>query len=142
VDGDRIWIAEELLREAVFRSRDRQTALHAMRPTATNCGLGGKAEVDLDLSPRGLELFRMLFAGGLDGSATERFSQAMTGWVEKQDAFDRKRNHFLKAFRGRHGFDRTAYAPEVVAEHDAGLAGIASEEDAERLRAAEAIAGA
>jgi len=90
---------------------------------------------------RGLELFRKLFADGLDERGAESFRAAMSGWIEKQDAFDRKRNHFLKAFRGRHGFDRTVYPPEVVAEYDAGLAGIASDEDAERIRAAEAIAG-
>jgi hypothetical protein len=61
----------------------------------------------------------------------------LRGWVEKQDALDRKRNHFLKAFRGQHGFDRTRYTSEQSAEFEAGLARVNDEED--RLRRAAAL---
>jgi hypothetical protein len=63
----------------------------------------------------------------------------MSAWVERQDAIDRKRNHFLKAFRSRHGFDRARYAPEVLGEWEAGLAGINAEEDLERRAMAERL---
>jgi hypothetical protein len=142
VDEERIRLAEELLREGVLRSRDRQTAMHALRPGPASCGLGEKAEVVLDLSPRGREVLGKLFARGLDEPATDRFRATMSGWIEQQDALDRKRNHFLKAFRGRHGFDRNAYASDVLAEYDAGLAKLASEEDSARHRAAAELAGA
>lgn len=140
MDDTRIRLAEELLREGVFRSRERQSAVQALTSGSASCGLGEKAEVVLDLSPRGRELFDELFSAGLDERSTERFRATMSGWIEEQDALDRKRNHFLKAFRGRHGFDRTTYGPDVVAEYDAGLAKIASEEDGARLRRAETLA--
>ena len=60
--------------------------------------------------------------------------------MHMRDAFDRKRNHFMKEFRGKHGFDRTAYAPEILAGYDAGLARINAEEDAARRSAAERMA--
>jgi hypothetical protein len=142
VDEARIRLAEELLREGVFRSRERQSAVQALTSGSANCGLGEKAGVVLDLSPRGRELFDELFSTGLDERSTERFRGTMSGWIEEQDALDRKRNHFLKAFRGRHGFDRTLYVPDVLAEYDAGLAGISSEEDAARRRAARELAEA
>jgi hypothetical protein len=138
VDEARIRLAEEILREGVYRSREKQAA--PLLPRAGNCGLGEKAAIDLDLSPRGRTFFDQLFAAGLDPSASDRFRATLSGWIEKQDALDRKRNHFLKAFRGRHGFDRTSYTPEILAEYEAGLAGIASEEDAARRRAAEELA--
>ena len=139
MDEARIRVAEELLREGVYRSRDRQSALQSLTGGAGNCGLGERAEVVLDLSPRARELYDRLFSAGLDERSTERFCALMSGWIEEQDALDRKRNHFLKAFRGRHGSDRTAYAPEILAEFEGGLARIASEEDAARRRRAEAL---
>jgi len=141
VDEARIRLAEELLRDAVFRSRDRQSALHSLKGGGGSCGLGEKAEVVLDLSPRGRELYDQLFTSSVDDASTGRFRATMSGWIEEQDSLDRKRNHFLKAFRGRHGFDRTTYATDVLAEYDAGLAKIAAEEDAARRRAALEIAG-
>jgi hypothetical protein len=139
VDEARIRLAEELLREGVYRSRAVQSAPLAPRTGA--CGLGEKAKVVLDLSPRGRECFDELFASGLDPRETERFHATMSGWIERQDALDRKRNHFLKAFRNRHGFDRAKYTAEILAEYDAGLAGIADEENGARRRAAEELAG-
>lgn len=139
MDEARIRLAEELLREGVYRSRAVQSA--PLVPRTGTCGLGEKAKIDLDLSPRGRECFDELFAVGLDPRGTERFQATMSAWIEQQDALDRKRNHFLKAFRGRHGFDRTTYATDVLGEYDAGLAKIAAEEDAALRRAALDIAG-
>ena len=138
MDEARIRLAEELLREGVYRSRARQSA--PLVPRTGNCGLGEGAKIVLELSPRGRECFDELFASGLDPRATERFHATLSGWIEQQDALDRKRNHFLKSFRNRHGFDRTKYTPEILADYDAGLAGIAEEENGARRRAAEELA--
>ena len=122
----RLSLAEEFLREAVYRSRERQSPVRD-----PSCGLGGKAEVVLDLSPRAREIHGLLSLGNVHG--------VMSDWIERQDAIDRKRNHFLKAFRGQHGFDRKLYAPETLAEFEAGLARINGEEDSERRAAAERL---
>jgi hypothetical protein len=170
---DRIHLAEDFLREAVYRSRATQ-AMHSMlakraSPERGNCGLGEKAAIELDLSPRGRELFEELFAqvdrkaGGAQqqspsttasietprsdphvganahAALLKRIHARMREWIESQDALDRSRNHFLKAFRGRHGFDRTKYSAAETAELDAGLARINDEEDRERLSAAKAL---
>ena len=60
----------------------------------------------------------------------------MRAWIEAQDALDRKRNHFLKAFRNEHGFDRTKYDAAELAEFESGLARINDEENRERRSAA------
>jgi hypothetical protein len=44
------------------------------------------------------------------------------------------------SLRGRHGFDRTMYAPQILAEYESGLAKIGSEENAARRRSAESLA--
>ncbi|MFN0007807.1 MAG: hypothetical protein ACKVXR_07850 [Planctomycetota bacterium] len=135
--ADPLSLAEEFLREAVYRSRERQSAVAAVRAAAIrnpNCGLGENAAVVLDLSPRAREIARDLGEGALQNA-----SAVMSDWIERQDALDRKRNHFLKDFRGRHGFDRKLYGPEVLAEFDAGLARINAEEDSERRAAAERL---
>lgn len=126
----------------------------------TNCGLGREAAIELGLSPRGRELFDALFGGAADtgetgvqrepadpsqgdlanspdGGATTaarlaKLRDVMSAWIERQDQLDRDRNHFLKAFRQRHGFDRRAYSVEVLAEYDSGLAAINARADAER----------
>jgi hypothetical protein len=132
MEPDRIALAEAFLREAVYRSRERQSAVAAIRAPATsnpNCGLGERAAVVLDLSPRARELLEGIH---LDDGRIRAVHEAMAEWTERQDALDRKRNHFLKDFRGRNGFDRTRYSPEVLAEFEAGLARVNAEEDAER----------
>src|SRR5260221_272995 len=87
-----------------------------------------------------MELFDRLFerARKLPTSA-EEIQSAMTGWIERQDAIDRKRNHFLKSFRSRHGFDRIRYGPEATRELEAGLAAINAEEDSERRATAQRL---
>jgi len=127
-------LAEEFLREAVYRSREMQSALAATRGATIrnpNCGLGEQAAAVLDLSPRAREIYELLSLGNVH--------DVMTDWIERQDALDRKRNHFLKDFRGRHGFDRNLYGPDILSEFEAGLARINSEEDSERRAAAERL---
>ncbi len=140
---DRARLAEEFLQEAVFRSRALQAASASLfagaNAKSANCGLGAKAAVVLELSPRGEVLFAKLFERELSAPELERVRDSMRGWIERQDALDRGRNHFLKAFRTKHGFDRSAYTPEQLAEFDSGLAAINAEVDAERLRAAEQL---
>ena len=132
---DRIALGEEFLREAVYRARERQSAVAAIRAPVTsnpNCGLGERAVAVLDLSPRASELLGRIHPGELDEADARAVHEAMAEWTEAQDALDRKRNHFLKDFRGRNGFDRTGYSPAVLADFEAGLARINAEEDAER----------
>ena len=145
--SNRQQLAESFLQEAVFASRGAQAARHALsstpegsaQGTAGQCGLGERAAVVLDLSARGRELFDALFAEEADAAADEerlsRMQQIMRQWITRQDALDRKRNHFLKDFRHEHGFDRNAYSPEQVAEFEQGLERI-NGENRERLASA------
>lgn len=129
-------LAEEFLREAVYRSRAAQAAGVVLRSSGggSGCGLGERAGVVLDLSPRGDELFAQLWPRGTE---LETLRDALKRWVERQDALDRKRNHFLKDFRQQHGFDRTRYTPEQLRAFEDGLAQVNGEED--RLRRAAAL---
>ena len=178
-------LAEEFLREAVYRSRAGQAVstllAKASSPDRGQCGLGEKAAIALDLSPRAQELFDELFGStqadaarnsrsssrevssasptpsGSTASRTapaspdspaastsdaaeaallERLHARMRAWIEAQDALDRERNHFLKAFRKQHGFDRTKYSAAEIAEFESGLAHINDEENRERRSAA------
>lgn len=155
--ADRLSLAEAFLQEAVFRSRAKQaagTALAALsaisaesKPASTTgaagdargCGLGLRAEVVLDLSPRAAELSRQLWPEGLAETDLDRVRSVMHAWIELQDALDRKRNHFLKAFRQAHGFDRAAYSPGLRAEFEAGLERVNTEVSERRRAAAEAL---
>jgi hypothetical protein len=140
MDSTRADLAEAFLREAVYRSRATQAAIGALlapkSDASGNCGLGQKAAVVLDLSERGRDLFLELWRDDADPASIDRIREAMRDWIERQDALDRKRNHFLKDFRGKHGFDRTKYDTEETALYDAGLARINDEEDRARRQAA------
>jgi len=143
-NGERLSLAEDFLREAVFRSRAAQAAgstfpSPSSAGDAGRCGLGERAAVVLDLSAEGRAIFERLFASELEPAALERIHGVMREWVIAQDALDRKRNHFLKAFRGTHGFDRTRYTPEQIVEYDAGLARVNTAEDVARRTAAEQL---
>src|SRR5262249_47221283 len=65
MDADRIPLAEEFLREAVFASRGAQAAIGALRARRPSgggsCGLGDEAEFVLDLSSRAREIYARLF---------------------------------------------------------------------------------
>jgi hypothetical protein len=147
MSNDRIDLAEELLREAVYRSRAMQgvaTMLAKRSADEGNCGLGAKAAVVLDLSPRGQELFERMFQHGDElqhgeGSTVTRVQSCLREWIVAQDAIDRRRNHFLKAFRNEHGNDRTKYSASQTAELEAGLARINDDEDRARRSAAESL---
>jgi len=142
--------AQAFLQEAVYRSRARQaagTALAALAETeqapeardAGNCGLGVKAAVELDLSDRGAELFAELWPDGLAAGALPRVREVMRAWIQRQDALDRKRNHFLRDFRGSHGADRSAYAPETLTAYEQGLDAVNAEVTAGLEAAAQAL---
>jgi len=140
----RLELAEDFLREAVFRSRERQAASVAIarpKPAGGTCGLGEKASVVLDLSPRAQELYEALWPTGLAGAELEHVRGVLADWVVEQDALDRQRNHFLKAFRQKHGFDRDAYPPERLQEFESGLARVNAAESERRAAAARALSG-
>ena len=135
-EAGRLERAMAFLQEAVYLSRQTQASSTGLAPASEGggqCGLGEKAAVALELSPRGEELFAELWPDGLDDAAVGRLHAAMTAWIERQDALDRKRNHFMKDFRHRHGFDRNAYDATQLADWDAGLAAVNGEVNA-RLR--------
>jgi len=136
--ADRACLADAFLAEAVFASRAKQAVGTFIAQSGSSvgrqCGLGANAEVVLDLTPRAKELFDQLWPGGV--ADLERTRDVMRAWVEDQDAFDRRRNHFLKAFRQEHGVDRKAYSPELRAEFERGLAQINAEVEAARRAAA------
>lgn len=136
---ERLSRAEAFLQEAVFRSRGAQAGagLFAVGdPGRGDCGLGARAAVVLDLSPRAEELFAELWPDGLEDAQVAALREVMRDWIERQDALDRKRNHFLKAFRNEHGFDRATYSDEQQAAYRAGLERVNAECDAERREAA------
>ena len=137
--------AEAFLTEAVYRSRAKQAAASALLapldPSAAKgrCGLGEAAAVALDLSDTGRALFAQLWPGKPAAAELARIQAQMTDWVEAQDALDRKRNHFLKAFRTKHGFDRTRYDAAQLSEFEAGLSRVNAEENSARGAAALAL---
>jgi len=137
----RIDLARGLLREAVFQSRAKQAAgtgllRAATTPDAKNCGLGAHAAGESRLSERGREIVLLLWPAGLAPLTAERAESILSAWVERQDALDRKRNHFLRDFRAANGFDRTRYSSEQLAAFEAGLARINEDEDRQRDTAA------
>lgn len=139
----RLELADAFLREAVYRSRERQAASVAIarpKPAGGTCGLGEKASVVLDLSTRAQDLYRELWPTGLEDAGMERVRDVLAAWVVEQDALDRQRNHFLKAFRQKHGFDRDAYPPERLQEFEDGLARVNATESERRTAVARTLA--
>lgn len=135
-------LAERFLKEAVFQSRARQAAgvaLSGVKPSvgsgASNCGLGESTAVDLDLSPEAEEIFAELWPRELAPTEVDHIRLVMSEWIEHQDKLDRKRNHFLRDFRQKHGFDRRAYDKRQSEEFEQGLAKVNFEES-QRLRQA------
>ncbi|MBM3991937.1 MAG: hypothetical protein FJ298_13140 [Planctomycetes bacterium] len=89
----------------------------------------------LELTPRGRELAAELYPNVVPSHVAALLRE----WVERQDALDRDRNHFLKAFRHRHGFDRNAYSPELRAQFEQGLERVNAAAAAERRAVAERL---
>jgi hypothetical protein len=109
LEAERIRLASDLLREAVFSSRAKQAAGTSLaradsRSKAGNCGLGAHAEVELSLSENARELAAKLWPSAL---APESAAGVIAEGVERQDALDRKRNHFQRDISGANGFDRS-----------------------------------
>ena len=128
--------------EAVYRSRGAQAGeglWSAGDPSAANCGLGREAAVELGLSPKAVELYEQLWT--TDAPEHKHLRAVMTTWVERQDALDRDRNHFLKAFRHKHGFDRADYDTQQANAYRSGLDEVNARTDAERRSAAEQLLG-
>ncbi|MDF1839214.1 MAG: hypothetical protein P1V35_15205 [Planctomycetota bacterium] len=129
-------LAQTFLQEAVYNSRGAQAGKATMSPGGKGqCGLGKEAAVVLDLSPQAEEVLHKLWPDGLDDAGITRLQEQMTAWVEAQDQLDRKRNHFMKAFRGKHGFRRADYDPQTLAAYEAGLDEV-NQESLEALRQA------
>jgi hypothetical protein len=138
--SERLLLAETFLQEAAYRSRETGAASAALgESAAAGCGLGAKPALALDLSRRAEELFARLWPAELAGEDLARIRAVMTDWIARQDALDRRRNHFLKEFRQRHGFDRNAYGAEQLRDFDAGLARINAEESQSRRAAARSL---
>ncbi len=141
---ERLNLAEAFLQEAVYRSRDAQAGAALLDGQASvpangdaiPCGLGRKAAVVLDLSPRAQELYGSLWPDDLPQTDVESVRAVMADWVRRQDVLDRKRNHFLKDFRGTHGFDRVQYTDEQGAAYRSGLDAVNAEVNESRARAA------
>lgn len=129
-----------LLRALVARSREAQAtsgALAALGSAAAGrCGLGERAELALDLPPAALEHARALWPAGPPAQQLEFLRGEFERVVREQDALDRRRNHFLKAFRGEHGFDRRAWSAALLGEYERGL----DEINGEQTRALESSA--
>lgn len=137
----RIESAERFLQEAVYRSRSRQAAVGALAADGAGCGLGTRAEVVLELDERGRALFAELWPDPITEEHLAHVRTVMRAWIRAQDGFDRKRNHFLKAFRQEHGFDRRAYTPELLAAYETGLEAVHAEiAAAQRTAALELLA--
>lgn len=143
----RLEAAEAFLQEAVYRSRGAQAGAALLAPDERlpdggQCGLGARAAVVLDLSPKAEGLFTELWPEGVEEAHLTDLQGVMREWVERQDALDRKRNHFLKAFRGEHGFDRNAYDAAQSAAYREGLDAVNGEASEARREAAEALLAA
>jgi len=91
----------------------------------------------LDLTPRAEALFAQLFPTDLDAAGLEALRGALAAWVRRQDALDRRRNHFLKDFRNTHGFERSGYDAGQLAAFEEGLTRINTEALVELRQAAE-----
>jgi hypothetical protein len=98
---------------------------------ARDSGLGTRAAFRAARSPNGRELAE---------AEAARARSAVASWIERQDALDRKRNHFLRDFRTKHGFDRAKYTTEQQAQFDDGLARINADEDRLRTEVAQLLA--
>jgi hypothetical protein len=119
--------AREFLEASVYASREAQPPAEDEAP----CGLGEGPALPVQFNARQRELLSFL-AAAADDARLSVVADVSHRWIRLQDGLDRKRNHFLKAFRNEHGFARSAYSPEVLEQYQAGLDAINQEND-ERL---------
>jgi len=131
-------LARAFLEEAIYRSRNSQ-GLDSVFAGKSNCGLGEGPVSNLDLSERAQSVFDALWPELPDQTHLDAIRATTLTWIERCDALDRDRNHFLKAFRQANGFDRTAYSTEQLAEFESGLEDVNSSADAALSEAAEAL---
>jgi len=125
----RLAAARRLLMEAVYASRSGKAGAVLAGSTsddAGNCGLGVGPNLDVGVLGAGAadearDAAATLWPDGLDAARTESARATVRAWVKRQDGLDRKRNHFIKDFRGEHGFDRTAYSDAVLAAYETGV---------------------
>ena len=133
-------LARSFLMEAVYRSRNSQ-GLGAVFAGKTNCGLGEGPVANLDLTDKAQSLFDELWTEPLTQEQLDSIRATTRGWIERCDALDRDRNHFLRDFRQANGFDRTDYTPEQTAAYERGLDDVNSGADDELSDAARALLG-
>jgi len=133
-------LARSFLMEAVYRSRNSQ-GLGSIFAGKTNCGLGEGPAANLDLTERAQTLFNELWAEAPAQEQLDVIRATTRGWVERNDALDRDRNHFLRDFRQANGFDRTSYTAEQMAAYESGLDKVNSGADDELSGAARALIG-
>lgn len=133
-------LARSFLMEAVYRSRNSQ-GLSSVFAGKTNCGLGEGPVANLDLTEKAQTLFNELWAEAPAQEQLDAIRATTRGWVERNDALDRDRNHFLRDFRQANGFDRTGYTPEQTTAYESGLDKVNSGADDELSDAARALLG-
>lgn len=133
-------LARSFLMEAVYRSRNSQ-GLSSVFAGKTNCGLGEGPVANLDLTEKAQTLFNELWAEAPAQEQLDGIRATTRGWVERNDALDRDRNHFLRDFRQANGFDRTSYTAEQMAAYESGLDKVNSGADDELSGAARALIG-
>ena len=131
-------LACAFLVEAVYRSRNSQ-GLDSVFAGKSNCGLGEGPVANLDLSEKAQSLFDELWPEPPDQTRLDVIRATTLAWVERCDALDRDRNHFLRDFRQANGFDRSAYTTEQLTEYELGIEDVNSSADVALAEAAEAI---
>ena len=131
-------LARSFLMEAVYRSRNSQ-GLGSVFAGKTNCGLGEGPVTNLDLTERAQALFDELWTEPLTQAQLDEIRAKTRAWIERSDALDRDRNHFLRDFRQANGFDRTVYTEEQTTAYESGLEKVNSGADEARGEAAKSL---
>ena len=123
-EADALVAAASFLQEAVYASREL-THRAPLAAAEGGCGLGERPEIPERWSPAqaraASQLAQALGGVSLGAAQATALEEAAGRWVRIQDGLDRKRNHFLKAFRMQHGADRKQYRPDVAQELADGL---------------------
>jgi hypothetical protein len=128
--------AKKFLEAAVFASRSAGAG-----PESGACGLGDGPVLGAAWSEEQQRSMDALVPAGLTAEQRRQVDQEAAAWVRTQDGLDRKRNHFLKAFRQEHGVSRKTYSPPVAAAYDAGLDAVNGDNDARLAAAAQRLLG-